>query len=63
MKPQPCRNRSVNGAYETAARRGTTPAALRREAEGEELKREGMRVETGVYMKIENKSVRGFTIS
>ena len=48
---------------ETAARRGTTPAALRREAEEEELKREGVRVETGVYMKIENKSVRGFTIS
>ena len=36
VKPQPCRNRSVNGAYETAARRGTTPAALRREAEEEE---------------------------
>ena len=36
MKPQPCRNRSVNGAYETAARRGTTPAAFRREAEEEE---------------------------
>ena len=29
----------------------------------EELREKGVRVETGVYMKIENKSVRGFTIS
>ena len=47
---------------ETAACRGTTPAALRRETEEEELKREGVRVETGVKIRSGTSFHRGLTV-